>query len=43
MHRYFVIPMVVFFIIIAGLVFYMNYINDDWKYLVPKPVFTRIL
>lgn len=38
MHRYFVIPMVVFFTIIAGLVFYMNYINDDWKYLVPKPV-----
>ena len=38
MHRYFVIPMVVFFSIISGFEIYMQFINEDWKYLAPKPV-----
>ena len=37
MHRYFVIPMVGFFAVILTFVIYLQVINEDWKYLVPKP------
>ncbi len=36
MHRYFLIPMIGFFIIICFLVIYLQFINEDWKFLVPK-------
>ncbi len=36
MHRYFLIPMISFFIIICGFVIYLQFINEDWKFLVPK-------
>ena len=36
MHRYFLIPMIGFFIIICCLVIYLQFINEDWKFLVPK-------
>ena len=36
MHRYFLIPMVGFFIIICIFVIYLQFINEDWKFLVPK-------
>ncbi len=38
MHRYFLIPIISFFIIICGFVIYMQFINEDWKYLVPKTI-----
>ena len=37
MHRYFVIPMVGFFVMVLAFVIYLQVINDNWKYLVPKP------
>ena len=36
MHRYFLIPMIGFFIIICVFLIYLQFINKDWKYLVPK-------
>ena len=36
MHRYFLIPVLGFFVIICCLVIYLQYINEDWKFLVPK-------
>ena len=36
MHRYFLIPMIGFFTIICGFVIYLQFINEDWKFLVPK-------
>ena len=36
MHRYFLIPMVGFFVIICIFVIYLQFINEDWKFLVPK-------
>ena len=36
MHRYFLIPFIGFFIIIALFVFFLQFINEDWKFLVPK-------
>ena len=38
MHRYFLIPIISFFIIICGFVIYMQFINEDWKYLVPQTI-----
>ena len=32
MHRYFLIPVITFFIIICLIVFYLQYIYEDWKY-----------
>ena len=37
MHRYFLIPMIGFFLVILGFVIYFQFINENWKYLVPKP------
>ena len=37
MHRYFLIPMIGFFIVILGFVIYLQFVNENWKYLVPKP------
>jgi hypothetical protein len=36
MHRYFVIPITIFFSIVCGFVIYLQFINEDWKFLVPK-------
>ena len=36
MHRYFLIPMIGFFIIVCCFVIYLQFINEDWKFLVPK-------
>jgi len=36
MHRYFTIPMIGFFVIICGLVIYLQFINKDWKFIGPK-------
>ena len=36
MHRYFLIPMIGFFLVILGFVIYLQFINENWKYLVPK-------
>jgi len=36
MHRYFLIPMAGFFIIVCCFVIYLQFINEDWKFLVPK-------
>jgi len=36
MHRYFLIPMVGFFVIICIFVIYLQFINEDWKFLAPK-------
>jgi len=41
-HRYFLIPMICFFSIICGFVIYLQFINEDWKYLVPKPPLPEI-
>ena len=38
MHRYFIIPVVSFFIIICIFVIYLQFINDDWKFIGPKVV-----
>ena len=37
MHRYFVIPMIGFFLVVLAFVIYLQVINENWKYLVPKP------
>ena len=36
MHRYFLIPVLGFFGIICLFVFYLQFINEDWKFIVPK-------
>ena len=38
MHRYFLIPMIGFFAVILGFVIYLQFRNENWKYLVPKPI-----
>ena len=32
MHKYFLIPIITFFIIICLIVFYLQYVYEDWKY-----------
>ena len=34
MHKYFLIPVSIFFLIISIFVFYLQYISDDWKFVV---------
>ena len=36
MNRYFIVPVSVFFIIICLLIFYLQFINQDWKFIAPK-------
>ena len=36
MHRYFLIPVLGFFGLICLFVIYLQFVNDDWKFLVPK-------
>ena len=36
MHRYFLIPVLGFFGFICLFVIYLQFVNDDWKFLVPK-------
>ena len=38
MHRYFLIPTIIFFLIIVGFVIYLQFVNENWKYLVPKTI-----
>jgi len=33
LHKYFLIPVITFFVIICLITFYLQYINDDWKYV----------
>ena len=42
MHRYFLIPAIIFFIIICIFVFYFQYINEDWKFIAPKKIIPDI-
>ena len=42
MHRYFLIPMIGFFSIICGFVFYFQFVNEDWKFLVPPRILPDI-
>ena len=36
MHRYFLIPVLSFFAFICLFVIYLQFINEDWKFLAPK-------
>ena len=36
MHRYFLIPFIGFFIIVSIFVFFLQFINEDWKFIAPK-------
>ncbi|GIR01006.1 MAG: hypothetical protein CM15mP10_0690 [Actinomycetota bacterium] len=36
MHRYFLIPFIGFFLIISIIMIYLQFVNEDWKFLVPK-------
>ena len=36
MHRYFLIPILSFFGFICLFVIYLQFINENWKFLVPK-------
>ena len=36
MHRYFLIPVLSFFGFICLFVIYLQFINEEWKFLVPK-------
>ena len=36
MHRYFLIPFIGFFIILSFFVFFLQFINENWKFLAPK-------
>ena len=36
MHRYFLIPFIGFFIIVSIFVFFLQFINEDWKFIVTK-------
>ena len=36
MHRYFLVPFIGFFIIISIFVFFLQFINEDWKFIAPK-------
>ena len=36
MHRYFLIPVICFFLIVLSFVIYLQLVNENWKYLAPK-------
>ncbi len=36
MHIYFLIPFIGFFIIVSIFVFFLQFINEDWKFIAPK-------
>ena len=36
MHRYFLIPFIGFFFIVSIFVFFLQLINEDWKFIAPK-------
>ena len=38
MHHLFCYTCNYFFVLICGFIIYLQYINEDWKYLVPKPI-----
>ncbi|MDC3015066.1 hypothetical protein OA000_00370 [bacterium] len=41
MHRYFLIPFIGFFIIVSIFVFFLQFINEDWKFIAPKVVLPK--
>ena len=42
MHRYFLIPVLGFFSFICVIVIYLQFINESWKFLVPKEDLPKI-
>ena len=36
MHRYFLIPFIGFFTFVSAFVFFLQFINEDWKFIAPK-------
>ena len=36
MHKYFIIPITFFFTVISLFVFYLQFINENWKFIAPK-------
>ena len=42
MNRYFIIPVSIFFIILCIVVFYLQFINEDWKLFAPKKILPEI-
>ena len=42
MNRYFIIPVSIFFIILCIVVFYLQFINEDWKLFAPKKILPAI-
>tara|TARA_Y100000590_G_scaffold440873_1_gene566825 strand:+ start:979 stop:1932 length:954 start_codon:yes stop_codon:yes gene_type:complete len=42
LNRFFIIPVAIFFIIICVIVFYFQFIYDDWKFIAPKKILPDI-
>ncbi len=42
MNKYFIIPVIVFFSIICIFLFYLQYINEDWKFIAPQKIIPKI-
>ena len=42
MSKYFLIPIIIFFIIISLFVIYLQFINENWKFIAPKKILPDI-
>ena len=42
MNKYFLFPIIIFFIIISIFVFYLQFIYEDWKFIAPKKIIPQI-
>ena len=42
MSKYFIIPIIIFFTIISLIVFYLEYVNENWKFIAPKKIIPDI-
>ena len=42
MNKYFLFPIIIFFIIISIFVFYLQFIYEDWKFISPKKIIPEI-
>lgn len=42
MFKYFIIPVTIFFIFICIFVFYLQFINENWKFIAPKKILPNI-
>ena len=42
MNRYFIIPVTIFFTLICIFVFYLQFIDEDWKFMAPKKIIPKI-